>query len=111
MSRFIAALSGLTASTALAGWFAGPFIDSHAVSVCIFRAITGRPCIFCGMSHAVVYAMGGNWAMASHANAAWWLILPLFLVVTAGVISGRMRLGWRTVILIIAATLIRAIAW
>lgn len=108
MPRYLAALSGLTASTALAGWLGGFLIDGTAFPVCIFQAVTGRPCIFCGMSHAVVYAMRGNWTMASQANAAWWLILPMFLMLTAGVISGRARLGWPIVALVVAGTIVRA---
>jgi hypothetical protein len=108
MPRFFAALLGLTASTAVAGRFGGFLIDSKWFPVCIFRSVTSRPCIFCGMSHAVVYAMRGDWAMASHANPAWWLILPLFLVLTAGIMSGRSRLGWPIVIVVIAGTIVRA---
>ena len=108
MSRFFTALTGLTASTALAGWFALPLIDSKAFPVCIFRTLTGHPCIFCGMSHAVVYAVRGNWTMASHSNPAWWLILPASLLLAAAVISGRTRLGWPIVGIVVAASVARA---
>jgi hypothetical protein len=111
VTRFLVALSGLTASTAFAGWLEGFLVDGKAFPICIFRAVTDRPCIFCGMSHAVAYAVRGNWTMASNANAAWWLILPLFLVLTAGVISGHRRLGWPIVGIIVVGTVVRAWVW
>ncbi|MEA2163187.1 MAG: hypothetical protein QOK37_1314 [Thermoanaerobaculia bacterium] len=49
--------------------------------------------------------------MASHANPVWWLILPLVLLLTAGVLSGRSRLGWPIVFAVIAGTIVRAWVW
>ncbi|MGZ4778638.1 MAG: DUF2752 domain-containing protein [Thermoanaerobaculia bacterium] len=109
-SRFLVALSCLTASTALAGWLGGFVVTLDDFPICIFRAVTGRPCIFCGMSHAVIFAVRGNWGMASQANGGWYVILPLFLVLTASVISGRARLGWPIVGVIVVATIVRALA-
>ena len=108
LRRFPVVLAGLTTFTAIAGWLGGYVLTADSVSICIFRSLTGRPCIFCGMTHALVYAMRGNWSMASHENPAWWLILPMFLVLTAGVISGRWRLGWPLIAIAVAGTVARA---
>jgi hypothetical protein len=109
--RFLVSLSALTALTALGGLLGGSLVDSAALPVCIFRAVTGLPCIFCGMSHAVVHAVRGDWSMAAQAHQAWWLVLPLFLLLTAGIISGRKRLTGPMIVLIVAGSVLRAWAW
>jgi hypothetical protein len=108
MPGFFVALSGLTAFTAIAGRLGRSVIDTRTLSVCIFRSATGLPCIFCGMTHAVVYALRGDWTLASQSNPAWWLILPSLLILAAGVITGRARIGWPIVALIVATTALRA---
>ena len=44
-----------------------------AASLCGFKAITGLPCPLCGMTHALVYGMHGNWPEALH----WHLLSPV----------------------------------
>lgn len=39
-----------------------------AVSVCLFRRITGRRCPLCGLTHGLNHAMRGNFAAARAAH-------------------------------------------
>ncbi len=91
------------AVTLAAGFLLDPFLESFP-PLCIFRMVTGLPCIFCGMTHAVVYAVHGQWSLASQSNPAWWLILPLFV---AAVARPR-RVGWAVVALAVMGTVVRA---
>lgn len=108
MRRFLAAAAAIAATIAALGWLARPWLDAVPFSVCLFRAATGRLCMFCGMSHAVVHAVHGDWERAAAANPAWWLILPLFIFAAAAVASGRTRIGWSAVALVAGASIARA---
>lgn len=78
-------------------------------STCAFRILTHRPCIFCGMSHAVGFAVRGDLAHARAAHPAWFLVLPLFLAFVGGIATKQPRLTWVVVIVLIAGTLVRAL--
>ncbi len=69
---------------------------------CLFRHLTGYPCMFCGMTRAFVLMAHGDVAGAWHMSP---LGVPLFLLLPvalgwglAGLITGRrllLRLPWR----------------
>ena len=65
-----------------------PLIVASTLIICPFRAITGRLCIFCGLSRALAYATHGDFAAATAMHPAWWLMAGVVLVL-------GMRLAWR----------------
>lgn len=60
------------------------------VILCPVRLLTGHACPGCGMGHAVVFAMRGDWAASFHAHP---LGLPLFCAWTAWLAWGALNLA------------------
>lgn len=60
----------------------------EGVTLCPFRLVTGHRCPGCGMGHAVVYAMRGDFAASFHSHP---LGIPLLLVWTAWLVVQATR--------------------
>ncbi len=60
------------------------------VTLCPFKLLTGRPCPGCGMGHAVVAAMRGDWAASFDYHP---LGLPLLVLWTAWLAWGLLNLA------------------
>jgi len=83
-----AAVAGLAyaALAAQAAWGLPP----AGVTNCPFKLLTGRDCPGCGMGHALVYAMRGDWRASLHAHP---LGLPVLAVWTAWLVWGALNLA------------------
>src|SRR5450432_3673420 len=57
--------------------------------LCGFRWLTGRPCPFCGLTHAVFALAKGHWAAALH----WHALSPLAVLMLAGLLWNPPRLA------------------
>lgn len=95
-------------------WFAQPFILNSNRSVCIFRTLTGRPCLFCGLSRAFAHAIHGDFNLAFSCHPLWFL--AVFLIIGFASISlldaikgtnvlSRFGKLWRIPIWLVAAIL------
>ncbi len=104
MRRFLIISGRVSAIIVAAGITLGPYLDSLP-SICLFRTVTGRRCVFCGMSHAVTLAVRGDFARAGAAHPAWFIILPLFVVFLAASIAKRARISWGVVGVLVLGTL------
>ena len=85
-----------------------PLVADSGVPVCMFKLATGRPCLFCGLTHAVMFALQGNWSAASQANQLWFLLVPLVIVTAALIISRKRAPAWAVVAVIVVGTILRA---
>ena len=108
MKRFVIALLWLSGSIAAAGYLGGPYLD-FLPPICPFRMLTGRPCLFCGISHAVAFAVRGDFINAAAANPAWFIVLPLFNVIVSMMLTRQARLWWGVVGMTAIGTLWAAI--
>ena len=82
-----------------AAYLAKPWIVSTTLILCPFRAVTGRPCVFCGLTRALAYAMHGEFAEAARLHPFWWaaalLIVVLALMLLARAARPRAPIpGW-----------------
>ena len=66
------------AATPLPG---GPRLWGLALPGCPFRAVSGLPCPFCGLTTGTVYLAHGAWAQSWHSS----VLAPLFAAAVAGV--------------------------
>jgi hypothetical protein len=57
--------------------------------LCGFRWITGRPCPFCGLTHAMFALVRGRWAEALH----WHALSPVAAVMLAGLLWNPSRMA------------------
>src|SRR5262249_10916877 len=103
MKRFLIALASVSAATAAFGYFAGPYLDVLP-PICPFRILTGRRCVFCGMSHALAFAVRGDFVSAGTAHPVWFIALPLFIVFAAAILTKRARLSWSLVCALVLGT-------
>jgi hypothetical protein len=85
LATAIAAMTALGLATAAVAAGTSPV-------TCPFMLATQRPCIFCGMTHALIHALGGDWHAASAANPAWLMIVAAMIIAAAGCM-----LRWRGV--------------
>lgn len=108
MKRLALAASCVLGALALLAFLAGPHLDSLP-PFCAFRALTGRPCIFCGMSHAVAFAVRGDLTGASASHPTWFLVLPLFAAFVGSLVTKQKRLSWAIVLVLILGTFVRAV--
>ena len=67
------------------------WIVTTSLIICPFRAITGLPCLFCGLTRAFAYATHGEFAAAYEANPLWWL--AALLVAAQGIALLSRALG------------------
>jgi hypothetical protein len=65
-------------------WYSPPDL-----SLCGFRWLTGHPCPFCGLTHAMFALAKGDWAEAIH----WHALSPLAAVMLAGLLWNPARLA------------------
>lgn len=102
---------------------ARPWILGSGVSVCPFRTLTGRPCVFCGLTRAFAHASGGEFGRALGCHPLWWaaaaLIAAAALTCLVDAVTGSRHLrhwkrflgsyGWRLVAVLALVTLLRAL--
>lgn len=50
---------------------------------CIFKSLTGFPCLGCGTTRACISFLHGRWLEAFYWQPLFWLTVPLLLVVVA----------------------------
>lgn len=89
--------------------------------LCPSRIVSGRACVFCGLTRAMVAAAHGQFAQAYHFNP-WWMIVAFLFAVTAGIHwrdvvdngdrgqrFGRwwLRHAWATVVVLASLTILR----
>ncbi len=100
-----------------ATWIARPFIAQTDSSICIFRTLTARPCLFCGLTRAFAHATHGDFNLAFSCHSLWFL--AAFLIISFASISlldavkgtdflSRLGRLWRTPIWLVAAVLAAA---
>ena len=103
-------------------WALPANLGANGLTVCFFRTLTGKPCPFCGLTHAFVCAMHGQWAMAFRYHPLWWL--AALIILAAGIASladattGSKKLDrwsrlwqtnvWSMAVVLVVATLLRA---
>jgi len=104
-ARFAAAFLVVMAALVAYGAVAG-FTASDA-QTCAFRALTGMPCIFCGMTHALAAAVRGNWQAASAAHPLWWVVAIAFSLIVAALYARRSSPGWPLVAAVAIASVLR----
>lgn len=68
-----------------ATWVARPFISQTHSSICIFHTLTGRPCLFCGLTRAFAHATHGYFNLAFSFHSLWFL--AAFLIISIASIS------------------------
>jgi Protein of unknown function (DUF2752) len=71
---------------------AWPWLPVHPPLACPFRALTGVPCPFCGMTRAVVAAMHGHLLESLRFNPAGLLVVVLAFALLAGLRVDRVRI-------------------
>lgn len=112
----------------LLGTFPAAFVARHlilgaTITICPFKLLTGRPCIFCGLTRAFAHATHGELGAAFAVNPLWWAAALLLII--AGVsclvaafrrsptVSWLWRLwktpAWKFVASVVVASLFRAL--
>jgi hypothetical protein len=66
-------LAILLCSTFVIAWFIQPSICTSDYSICIFRTVTDKPCVFCGLTRAFAYAIHGDFNSALACHKFWWI--------------------------------------
>ena len=103
-------------------FIARSLILDSTITVCPFKTITGRPCVFCGLTRAFAHATHGDFADAFTLNPLWWVAVLMVvstavsLVVAAAVPAQRSSWRiewwksppWMVVGLVVVASLLRA---
>jgi hypothetical protein len=69
---------------------ARPLLPENGPTLCPFRLLTGLPCPGCGMGHAVVFALRGDFSASFAAHP---LGLPLLALWTAWLAWGALNLA------------------
>ena len=110
MKRFLVTLACVSGFIALLGLLGGPYIEDLP-SLCLFHAVTGRRCVFCGMSHAIAYALRGDLHSATAAHPLWFVVLPCFVVFVTAVITQHAKLSWSAVAALTIGTLFTTTAF
>jgi hypothetical protein len=73
---------------------AGRFIEPVAIpGVCIFRLITGYPCMFCGLTHALHALLLGHWIEAVSYHPL--VYLAFALIVLHFIFACLRAAGWK----------------
>jgi hypothetical protein len=111
----------LLGSIPLLGLFRGALEGSRR-AICLFRVMTGRPCVFCGMTRALAEAAHGSWGRATRFHPLWALAAAAILLfgITAVVdgLTGSNRLARLTpsgrvvaagFLLVVLLTILRAL--
>jgi len=105
-------------------WAIRPWVIQGSISPCFFFTLTGRQCVFCGLTRAFAHATHGDWAQAFHCHPLWWVAALILLVLgsisLSDAVSGNDHLGiclrskfatgWGTIAALVAASLWRAFA-
>lgn len=81
-------------------WLIQPVICETDYTICFFRTVTGKPCVFCGLTRALAYAAHGNFYSANACHKFWWLaaviilgLACLFLLDATGKTNMMLRFG------------------
>jgi hypothetical protein len=61
LEKFVVAL--LLLATFPLAWVLPVNLSTSGLTVCFFRTVTGKPCAFCGLTHAFVCDMHGQWTI------------------------------------------------
>ena len=64
-------------------WLIQPFICETDYTICFFRTVTGKPCVFCGLTRALAYASHGNFDSAFACHKFWWLAALIIIVIAS----------------------------
>ncbi len=89
----------------LASWLIDP---ARLPGVCVFRLLTGLPCMFCGLTHAFHALSQGQVTTALHFHP---LVMPAYgLVVFHFILACLRLLGWKHTRLLPALTPMRMLA-
>lgn len=108
LQLFVGGLLAATLTVPLAGLAVGHG-DLHGPVLCPFRAATGLPCPFCGVTRSL-FALGQGRLHDSLAFSPIGPLVPLVAgAVAAWVLAGRRRSPPRA--LLYAATLVLALSW
>lgn len=67
-----------------------PLLPESGVTLCPFRLLTGVPCPGCGMGHALVFALRGDFAGSFHSHP---LGIPLLVLWTSWLAWGALNLS------------------
>jgi hypothetical protein len=69
-------------------WAGAPFITQANGCICIFRMMTGKPCVFCGLTRAFAHATHCEFGMAFSCHPLWWLAaLVIFALATISLVD------------------------
>jgi hypothetical protein len=67
-------------------WLIHPLVTHpKAPTFCVFRIVTRKPCLFCGMTRAFASAARGHWRAATEYHPLWWLAAAI-LAATAAIL-------------------------
>jgi hypothetical protein len=116
------------ASAVLLGTFPAAFVAKHwivttTLILCPFRAVTGRLCVFCGLTRALAYATHGEFSEAYRLHPFWWAaaaliglmgLASLVKAVHPSGVAGRLAMwrpadSWLFVALVVAGSVLRAL--
>lgn len=70
-----------------ATWGAPSWALRGDATVCIFKTVTGRPCVFCGLTRALALGLHGDFAAAARMHPLWGLAAAVMLAVAAAAVS------------------------
>jgi hypothetical protein len=76
-------LAILLCSTFVIAWLIPPLICTSDYSICIFRTVTDKPCVFCGLTRALAYATHGDFDSAFACHKFWWLAALIIIVIVS----------------------------
>jgi hypothetical protein len=54
--------------------------SENAVGVCLFRKVTGFPCLSCGTTHSVLAILKGNFNQALKMNPLGFIVVPVLVI-------------------------------
>ena len=77
LNRLILAI--LLFAVLLIAWLIPSSVCESDASVCIFRTLTGKPCLFCGLTRAFVSVTHGNLDKAFIYHPLWWLAASIVI--------------------------------
>jgi Protein of unknown function (DUF2752) len=95
--RIVLGLSACCVGAAVLGGVSGANVHDPGAPGCVFRAVTGLPCPFCGLTHSMMALGQGDVGAALLQNPLGLLVLPLAIVLLAAgvrVMLRRDRLKW-----------------
>jgi hypothetical protein len=91
--RIVLGLSAACVGAAVLGGVSGADVDHPGAPGCVFRAVTGLPCPFCGLTHSMMALGQGDIAAAVLQNPLGLLVLPLAIVLLIAGVTVMLRHG------------------